>query len=361
MSQSPNITKENNGTVTISGTISAETVAQKESLAIKNLNKSIKVDGFRPGKATKEMLIKKIGELALWEEMAKLAVSDYYLEAIKANQIDAIGYPTFSFTKLAPNNPIEFSINTAVMPEIKLPDYKKIAQTHNKKFSLPEATEQEVDDAITQLRRFRTQATLDQAKAEQAKANNEKFIPTKLEDIKDEELVDLNMGYLSTLGNFKDMDDFKTKLKENITQEKQARAKENLKIAIVEEIVEKSEFSIPDILINYEVNRSLAQLDYDLARNGLKMEDYLRQIKKTQAEVEQDLRPNAEKTTKIKLVIANIAKAEDLKTDPDKVTVEVNHILETYKDSPDKNEDHIRAYVEEVLLSQAVFEFLTTL
>lgn len=120
-------------TVEIIGSISTEIWEKNRIQALKNINESITIDGFRKGMIPENVLIAKVGEMHILEEMAEMAISIAYFDIIIDNKIDAIGRPNIQLTKLAKSNPLEFKIVTAIMPEVKLPDYKKIAQDEIKK------------------------------------------------------------------------------------------------------------------------------------------------------------------------------------------------------------------------------------
>lgn len=72
--------------------------------------------------------IEKAGEPALLEKIALVALQKEYPKIISRYKIKAIGRPEIFITKIAKDNPLGFKIKTAVLPEIDLPDYKKIAK-----------------------------------------------------------------------------------------------------------------------------------------------------------------------------------------------------------------------------------------
>jgi len=111
----------------IAGEIEADIFESFRSEAVKEMSEEIKIDGFRPGNAPEKVLIEKVGESAVLETMAEIALQKEYQKILEENKIFAIGHPQISITKIAKNNPLGFKIKTAVMPEIQLPDYKNIA------------------------------------------------------------------------------------------------------------------------------------------------------------------------------------------------------------------------------------------
>ena len=111
----------------ISGEIEADVFESFRNEAVKELSAEVKIDGFRPGNAPEKVLINKVGESALLETMAEIALQKEYQKILEENKIFAIGRPQITITKIAKNNPLGFKIKMATVPEITLPDYKKIA------------------------------------------------------------------------------------------------------------------------------------------------------------------------------------------------------------------------------------------
>ena len=135
------ITHNDNATVTITGELPFSELEKHRQSAIQRLGKDISVDGFRPGHVPEDILADKIGEMNILAEMAERALAKTYPTILDSHNIDAIGYPSVSLTKLAPDNPLGFTITVAVVPEFTLPDYRSIATAHH-----PEQTEVQVND-----------------------------------------------------------------------------------------------------------------------------------------------------------------------------------------------------------------------
>ena len=127
------INKLDKSRVEITGSISEKEFSIFRKQALQNINDEVSIDGFRKGKVPENVLVSKVGDMSILEEMAELALSKAYPEIIIENKIDAIGRPEISITKLAADNPLEFKIVTTVTPEIKLADYKKLSKDINKK------------------------------------------------------------------------------------------------------------------------------------------------------------------------------------------------------------------------------------
>jgi trigger factor len=126
--------------------------------AIKNIGKEVELPGFRKGHVPEKILSSRIGEAAILEEMAELAISRAYAEIIVTEKIDALGRPEVRITKIASGNPLEFTVVTDVFPTVKLPDYKKIASKNAKKKEKVEVSDDDVERTIVEVRRMRARS-----------------------------------------------------------------------------------------------------------------------------------------------------------------------------------------------------------
>ncbi len=305
--------------VEITGSIKVEAFSSFRNKALENINNEITVDGFRKGKVPENILISKVGEMAILEEMAELALSRAYPEIIIKENIEAIGRPEISITKIAANIPLEFKIKTAVIPEIKMADYKSIAKKESKKPEEKiEVTEAEVEEAI-------------------------KKIVSSHED---------------HTGHDHESDDFKKRVKEALVQDKKFQVQEKRRIALSDAILEASSTEIPELLIDSEVRRIEAQFSDDVKRMGVTLEDYLKHAKKTIEDLRQDWRPHADKKAKLQLILNNIVKLEKIVVDQKEIEEEVRHILAHYKDA---DNELAYTYAETVLTNEKVYQFLESL
>jgi trigger factor len=113
--------------------------------------------------------------------------------------------------------------------------------------------------------------------------------------------------------------------------------------------------TLPKILIDSEINQMFAQMQEDLDRAQLKMDDYLTHIKKTKEEMSEEWKPAAEKRAKLQLVLNEIAKAENITPDKDLVESQTKELIERFKDA---DAHRVRIYVMSVLLNEAVMKKL---
>lgn len=346
---SATIKKLEKSRIEISGSIPVEAWEKYRVQALKELNDSFKIDGFREGMVPENVLVSKVGESAINEEMAELALSRAYVEILIDNKIDAIGKPQVTITKLARGNPLEFKATTAVVPQPELPDYRKLSAAAVKK-SAPkelEVTDKDVEDAILRVRK--SHASHDgHDHAKMTAEEHEKAIMDSLPEFNDEFVRKLG-------GDFTDIEDFKKKVRVMIGENKKDEAKEKTRLRIADALADATKMELPDVMIVSELNRSQAQFEQDIEHMGVKMDDYLRHAKKTLEDVRKEWTPHAEKKAKLQLILNAVATVENIKPTPEEINAEVEHIVEHYKEA---DRDRAAVYAETVLTNEKVFQFL---
>lgn len=343
------IKKLDKSRVEITASIAAEIWEKFRNQAIKEINESVTIDGFRKGMVPENVLVSKVGEATVNEEMAEHAIGKAYVRIILENKIDALGRPEIQLTKIAKGNPLEFKAVVTVMPEVKLPEYKKIAEkTLSSASSLAdlEVTDKDVDEAILKIRK---------SHASHEGHDHEKMTPEDHEKAIMDSLPEFNDEFVRGLGDFKDIANFKNKVREMVGENKKDELKEKNRIRIADAIADETKVEIPDIMIETELNRTQTQFESDIERMGVNLEDYLKHAKKTVEEIRKDWYPHAEKKAKLQLILNAISSAEKILPTKEEIEEEVNHIVEHYKEA---DRERATVYAETVLTNEKIFQFL---
>lgn len=302
----------------ITGEISLPFLVECRGEAIKSLNQSVSLPGFRPGKIPEDILVKNVGEMRILEEAAEVAIAKVYSDIINEAKVDAIGRPHISITKLAPGVPLEYKIEVALRPEFTLPDYKKIVSriiSEEKKEDL-EVTEKEVQDVIEELNKREVKPELKEGE--------------KLEDL----------------------------IKESLGKEKELKAKEAKRLKIIESLVKETDIGIPKALIEAEQSKMLAQFRGDVENMGLKWNEYLEKVKKTEEDIRNEWKEQALSRVKAELILSKIAVTEKIEPTPVEVEHETAHLLSHY---PGTDPLSAKVYVYGQMRNQKVFEFLESI
>ena len=349
------INKKDKSELEIVGSLPVADFEKYEEKALSIISERLELPGFRKGKAPASVVKENVTDMMVLEEMAELAIKDVYIKIIEENKIEAIGRPQVAITKIAKGSDLEFKILTAVLPEMELPDYKKLASDEKKKNPIAEVVvdEADVEKTILDLRKMR---------AEQARGANHEGHENmteeehaKAHEIPESEYPSFDDAFAKSFGDFENADALKNKIRENMKIEKETLEKDKLRMVIVEKLIAETSGEIPEILIESEIQKILYRLEADVTNAGLNFADYLVQIKKTEDDLRKEWRADAEKRAKLQMIIRNIADKENLKPTEEEIEKEVGNIMTMYKDA---DPIRARAYIENMLENEKVFNFL---
>lgn len=338
-----NITELPNGSVEIKGEISWKDFSAFEKKALEKLLPRVEIAGFRKGSVPEAIAKKHLGDELILSDMAELAIQEFYPSLLEEKNIDAIGRPAVSITKIARDNELGFTITTEVLPKIKLPDYKKIAK-NAPALAEVSATEEEVDKVIEDLRQMR--------------AYGHVHDHTDDSHGHTEPLPEVNDEFAKSFGNFQGVADLRAKIKENVLREKDQNEKDKRRIAIMDGIIEKTDFPVPPIILKSEQEKMIAQIESDVARSGMEFDAYLKHTKKTREDLMEEFKGEAERRARFQILINAIAKDMDVKTTDEEVDAEAQKLMQMY---PGADLARTKAYADMILTNEKILSTLENL
>lgn len=364
------ITRGPKATVTITGEIPFEILEKERAGALTELGKDLELKGFRKGHIPDSMIEKHFGEMAVLNEMAERVLRHFYGHVLEEHALDAISRPELHITKLAKGNPFGFSLTLQVLPEVTLPDYKKISQGINKGKENEELKEQDIADAIERVQRQKLSYDRLQEKArkrqtvEEARKNG-LTLPTpdtvkesdqEMEDTLSQlPLPELTDEYVKTLGAFDSVEAFKTQMKEHLAKEKNEETLSKHRAQLTDALITGSEIDLADVLIQSEIGQMFGQMEEELTRAGLTIDGYLEHVKKTREDMIKEWTPTAEKRAKTQLILNEIAKKESIAPTEEEIAQGATPLLAQYKEA---DPERVRIYVASMLQNNKVMEFL---
>jgi len=318
----------------IKGSISAEEFKSYRPKAVAELGSKIKLDGFRPGHVPEKVLIEKIGESLILEEMAELALAKTYPEILREHKIDALDRPEIKITKMAMGDELAFTIETDIYPEVTLPDYAK-ALTKVKREKPAKATDEEVKKVIDELL-----------------AGHADHLPKDAEGKPTTELTDELAAHF---GDFKSASELTDRIRQNITTDKEWRARDKERLEIIKNITAAIETELPLSMIQGELDKMMAELKASIEQSGFPFADYLKQVNKTEADLRGAWEEQAKERVKFGLFTNALAEAEKLYPAEDKLAEMITALK---KDYPDVAEERLKAYAASSLATGAVWQKL---
>jgi len=333
----------------IEGEISLESIEAEKKNALIKFQDLFAVDGFRKGHIPEKVLFEKVGDLAIVEEAGSLALEKYYEAIVNEVGIVVIGQPKVSIIKIAPGQPMSFKIETAVVPEVTLPEYKKIAKEEvSSEKEVLVVEDKEVEEAIKEIRESVAHHKFHQENPDDKSENHN-------HEFKDEDLPEVTDEFVKTLGKFDSVEDFKIKLKANILSEKQLKSREKKRLSIIEKIIKDTKVEVPAVLVESELLKMMGQFKDNIASIGLSFEDYLKNISKTEEDIRNEWKDEAKKRAIIQLILNKIAQVEKIEAGEEEVKHQTEELLTFYKDADPLR---IRIYVETMMVNEKVWKFL---
>lgn len=329
--------------------IPAEILEKYRTEALKEIKKTAKLDGFREGHAPEERIVAVYGEAAILREAVEHAIQHELPELFAAEKLMIIESPRVTTDPPESGKPLVFTARAALAPRVELPDYKKIAGKHPPAGGPDiEVSDEEHAEATAHLRRERARIEKIEAGIEPKKAAEES------RSMKPEELPALDDAFVATLG-YENAEKFSTALRENIKTEKEMRAREKRRSAILDDLVKDSKISYPTALREYELDDMEARMKDDLSRMGTNFEAYLTQAKKTREELRAEWKDAADKRARVRLILTEISRIEKIEPDEKLLEKEVAHAREHY---PQADPQVLRTHIAHAMRNEKVLEFL---
>ena len=330
--------------VELEGDIPFADIEPLKDRALKHFAQEVELPGFRKGHVPLDMVKKRVGDIAIMEEAVELFMRDFYPALVTVREVEAIGRPEIRITKLAPGNPIGIVIKTAVYPTIELPKGWQTLHESIPQEDAPVVTDTEIDDALTSIRRAH------------AKEADSSPAASPITDVPaTDTLPPLDDEFARALGPFADLTDLTDKMRQNLLMEKEQKARDTRRGKIIEALLSKADFSVPSIFVDSELEKILGQMGEDVKRYGMTMEEYLKRINKTEADVRSELRDQATKRARLQLVLNKIAGQEKIGADQAAVDEEMKHALEHF---PEARPDLLKIHIETIIRNDKVLQML---
>lgn len=188
-------------------------------------------------------------------------------------------------------------------------------------------------------------------------------IKAKLKSAQTAEFPELNDEFAKSLGDFANLEVLKENIKQGILHEKEHQESHKLRDEILSSIEKETKWDLPEFLVVSEQKRMLEDMKHNVSHN-LKMnfDEYLKQIKKTEAEILDSCKLEAEKRVKDFIVLKNVEEKEEIKASEEEINEEINKTLSHYKNTKTAEEEidleRLKSYTESVIKQEKTFKLL---
>lgn len=360
--------------------------------AFNKANENIKIDGFRKGKAPKDVYLKKYGEQSLYSSASEVLMQEAYTEVLENNkELEIVASPNVSITKMDTDG-IEFEFELTLLPTVKLGKYKGL----NVQKEAIEVTEEEIDAALEQTLATYSEEVLKedeikngdiavinfegflngvpfeggQSEKHPLKIGSNSFIPgfeeqligLKSGDKKDIEVVfpedyhsedlkgkpvifkveivevkeivkpEFNEEFFEDLGleGINDELSLREQLKENLEARKDMETENKYIDSLLEECAKTVEVDIPEIMVKEETDRMIAQFAETLKRQQLELETYYQLTNLKEEDLREQMKGEATNRIKYRLMLEEIAKIENIEITDSEANEEMKKISKNY-------------------------------
>ncbi len=360
--------------------------------AFQKANKKAKIDGFRPGKAPKDIFLKKYGKESLMMDAADLVINDAYLKMLEENKdLEIVAQPELNLKSLDENG-VEFIFKLTLKPEVKLGKYKGLKV----KKGSTKATEEEIDETIMNMRNryaenqvkegpvaggdvaiidfegFKDDVPFEGGKGEDysLKIGSHTFIPgfeeaiigmkkgeskdinltfpedyhsedlkgqpvvfkVTVKEVKETIVPELSKEFFEDLGleGVNDEKSLRKQVKENIVARKEMEAENKYIDDLLKEAIKNMKVEVPDVMVSDETDRMLRQYEDNLKMQGLTLEQFYQFTNSDEASLKDQMKEEALNRVKSRLLLEEIAIVEKLEISDKEANEEAEKLAEKY-------------------------------
>ncbi len=379
------------------------------------------IPGFRKGKAPRDIFEQFIGKESLLDDALNILIPQAYEKAIKEQQIEAIARPSIELTQ---TDPVIFKATVPLEPTLELGDYhqlrvarepvelteddvndvmeqlrlqraiwepveravdfedlvvfdiesntgddpfinQKEAQyqvLHDLDYPAPGFAEQLVGMKGGEDKEFALQFPPDYSKSELA--GKEASFKVKVAEIKQRILPELNDEFAREINpDCETLDSLREKVSADLKLKAEERARVDYEERALDAAVDLAELEFPPILVEMETDRLLREQAQRLQMGGKGLEEYLRIVNKTEAELREELQPIATKRVTRSLVLGKIAEEEKVEVSDSEIDTEIDDMTKDVKENVDKireslNTPQVRESIKQVLLTRKTVQRL---
>ncbi|MDD3251009.1 MAG: trigger factor [Lachnospiraceae bacterium] len=386
-----------------------------------NKNKSkFNIPGFRKGKAPQAMIEKMYGVGVLYEDAAGEAIDASYEQAMTESGLDIVSRPEINIDQIEKGKPFIYTATVAVKPEVTLGEYKgievekakpevtdadieaelqKVQEQNSRLVTVEDRGVQDGDQTVIDFEGFVDGTPFEGGKAEDypLTIGSHSFIDTfedqlvgkgldeevevnvtfpaeyhaaelagkpalfkvKIKEIKVKELPELNDEFAGEISEFETMDEYKADVKAKLAETKQQQATTENENNVVQKAVDNATMDIPEPMIDQQVRSMVEDYARRMQSQGITLEQYFQFTGMTMDQLQEQMRPQAEKRIQTRLVLEAIVAKENIQASDEAVDAEIGKMAEAYKMEADKvreimGEAGINQMKEDLAVQEAV-------
>jgi trigger factor len=344
--------------------------------AYRQLNRTAKVRGFRPGKVPLAILKRQYAD-QIYHEVGLELVNETLMEALERIDIEAVGQSDLDREPLQEGEPFRYSFIVEVRPEVVVNDYKKIPAQRKQRVVNEEEVDAELelrrqansylksldeprpiqqgDHAVLDFKAFAEGKPVPdgEAKGFHLEVGGNRFNPdfeTKLigaskgeqreievtfppdygnknlagkkatfqveiKDIKEQGLPELDDEFAKNLGDFDNLEDLRTAVRQELEGKREQQVDADVWAQVLDELISRNPFDVPQSMVEQELQRMLDTIRYRLSAQNLT----LAQAGMDEETFKERNREAAERRVRATILLERIAQQESLEVSDEEV------------------------------------------
>ena len=386
------ILNKEDGKVVIAFSATKEEFAKGLDQAFKRAVKRVNAPGFRKGKLPRAVFNKMYGEEALYQDAVDFVLPAAYTKAIDELEVSPLAMPDIDVKEISKEEGVKFEAVVTVKPNVELGEYKNLGLekesvevtdadveerldsllSRQAEWQIKEGESKKGDIVVIDFKGFIGDEAFEggEAKGYELELGSGSFIPgfeeqlegkvapvdtevnvtfpenyqvadlagkeakfeVTVHDVKEKVLPELTDEFVKEFSKkaASTVAEYKEKLKEEIKLEKENLAEKSYSDKVISTAVENAKVSVPEKLVEQEVNSMFEQFTGNLSRQGLSFDLYQQFTGKGEAELKAEMKSDAENKIKTSFVLGEIAEVEKVEVTDADIDAEVKELATMY-------------------------------
>lgn len=386
------ILNKEDGKVIIAFSATKEEFAKGLDQAFKRAVKRVNAPGFRKGKLPRAVFNKMYGEEALFQDAVDFVLPAAYTKAIDELEVSPLAMPDIDVKEISKEEGVKFEAVVTVKPNVELGEYKNLGLekesvevtdadveerldsllSRQAEWQIKEGESKKGDIVVIDFKGFIGDEAFEggEAKGYELELGSGSFIPgfeeqlegkvapvdtevnvtfpenyqvadlagkaarfeVTVHDVKEKVLPELTDEFVKEFSKeaASTVAEYKEKLKEEIKLEKENLAEKSYSDKVISTAVENAKVSVPEKLVEQEVNSMFEQFTGNLSRQGLSFDLYEQFTGKGESDLKAEMKSDAENKIKTSFVLGEIAEVEKVEVTDADIDAEVKELATMY-------------------------------